>query len=116
MEPRYRISGGFRMSFNCRFCGLLIYPSKDHKNVFFEDKDQTVVHNCPKLKRGSYQTNNNDHKLLTVTVTRVSEVEIQQHEHERRITDHDKKLKTITNDLEEIKLKLNSILSSRSNQ
>lgn len=58
----------------CKFCGLKIFfVNVDGRPLPFEDQNGTVYHDCPKLKK--YQQQNNDHNLLTKTITRVSQLE-----------------------------------------
>jgi len=63
------------MSFPCHFCSVKLYPSKDGSKKFYEDESQTVVHVCPKLNQKKDYSKLDEHRLLTSTITRVSQLE-----------------------------------------
>ena len=56
---------------HCKYCGKEIHWHRvDGKPKAFEDKDGTVFHHC-----SPFPEKNSDHKLLTSTITRVSNSE-----------------------------------------
>jgi hypothetical protein len=63
------------MSFPCKFCGILLFPSSSGKKIFFEDDARTIFHDCSILKNN--QKLNFNCKLLASTITRVSKLEKQ---------------------------------------
>jgi len=63
------------MSFPCKFCGMLLFPSSSGKKIFFEDDARVIFHDCSILKN-NHKFNFNG-KLLASTITRVSKLEKQ---------------------------------------
>ena len=71
----------------CKFCGLKIFfVNVNGKPVQFEDEGGTVYHNCPKLKKQN-RHQNDDHLLLTQTITRLSQLESIVSELKRKLED-----------------------------
>jgi len=63
------------MSFPCKFCGTMLFPSTCGRMKFFEDDARTIFHDCFVLKN-NYKLSS-DQKLLARTITRVSKLEKQ---------------------------------------
>jgi len=73
--------GESKMSFNCHFCGIIIFPSEDGRGIFYEDDGRTIIHDCSGLKNKKPT----DYKLLRQTISRVSELEHQVTELHRKL-------------------------------
>ena len=59
----------------CKFCPLEIFWGENNgKSIYFEDICQTIIHKCPGLQQKK-SIKNNDHLLLTQTISRVSALE-----------------------------------------
>ena len=63
------------MSFPCKFCGTMLFPSTCGRMKLFEDDARTIFHDCFVLKN-NYKLSS-DQKLLARTITRVSQLEKQ---------------------------------------
>jgi len=59
----------------CKFCPLEIFWKENNgKMLPFEDSTTTVIHKCPNLHQNKLIVND-DHLLLTQTISRVSALE-----------------------------------------
>ena len=66
------------ISKNCKGCGTRIYlASVNNLWKAFNNENLTEVHNCEPYRRlkNSHSDNQDDHALLTRTISRVSELE-----------------------------------------
>ena len=76
----------------------------------FEDASAAVAHKCAEyVNLKSKIPSNDDHKLLSTTVTRVSEAEITIDKHEQRLNEKDNEVRIIRTELDEIKLRLGKL-------
>ncbi len=59
----------------CKFCQLEIFwKDNNGKMLPFEDSTNTILHKCPKLQYTKININD-EHRLLTLTISRVSALE-----------------------------------------
>ncbi len=65
--------GGVELT-KCKYCPAeVFFNSVNGHSLLFEDAGLTILHVCPGLKK--FYNNNDDHVLLTKTISRVSRLE-----------------------------------------